>query len=185
MKELFNGDLAIVYGQFYIDIAATDHDEPEDDYLEPDSAFTGQSNGICGAAQEGKLFFVTGIKDGAIDISCEYHESAPVVDNSYDEIVEASLEVGDVRLSLCEWGHENTHDLDLPKGQYRVRYLARGMDEDYDDDSDDEEYWEKPLPGQHHLVQIWPAELEKDSVLKVTSDNAKYWHREWGNMIAA
>lgn len=187
MKKLFGGNLAIEYGQFYIDVAASDEDEFDEDHLEPDSAFDGQENGLCGASQSGKLFFVTGIQNGVIKIDCEFHDSEPSLEESYGEAVEVSFEVGDKSVSLCEWGHEETHLLALNKGQYRVRYLIQGMDKDYDDENsdDDDSYWELPLEGQAHLVQIWKAENKNDAILRQTTENALYWHREWGNMKAA
>ena len=61
------------------------------------------------------------------------------------------------------------------------------MDKDYDDENQDEsdEYWEKPVPGQKHLIQIWSGGGAGDVVIKHTTENARYWHREWGSMKAA
>ena len=189
MKKLYSGNIGIDYGQFYIDAAFDDEDDLglDEDYLDPDGAFEGQENGICGASQQSKLFFVTGIQNGAISVDCEYHDSQPELDESYEDIVEVSLVVSDKQLSLCEWGHEATHKLELPKGEYRVRYLIQGMDKDYDDENEDEsdEYWEKPVPGQKHLIQIWSGKTAGDVVIKHTSVNARSWHREWGSMKAA
>lgn len=183
MKIMYSGNLGVDYGQFYIDVASCDEDdEAEEDYQNFDLAFENQENGLCGASQDGKIFFVAGIQNGVIQIDCELHEIEPPLNNSYDEIVEASLVAGDEPLSLCEWGHEETHLIDLAKGEYRVRYLVRGMDLDYDDENEDESYWESPLEGQSYLVQIWPAGKSKDILHKHTTENARYWHREWGGL---
>lgn len=91
-KVLFSGTLGIEYGQFYIDVA--DDEDEDDDYLDPSEAFQGQENGICGAAQAGKLFFVTGIQNGTIAIRVELHAAEPPIDRSYEEVVEVPLQIG-------------------------------------------------------------------------------------------
>ncbi len=176
IKELYSGNIAIEYGQFYIDVPDSD-DEDEDDYLDPEGAFEGQENGICGAAQTGKLFFVTGIQNGTASIKIELYPSEPSVDQIYDEIVEVSYKRGKTSVALCEWACEETYPLELPEGDYRVRYCIVAMGNDYDDDGD----WEAPVPGQKHLIQIWPAEKPTDKIIKNTSDTASYWHKEWGS----
>lgn len=173
-KVLFSGNLGIDYGQFYFDVA--DNEDEDDDFLDPDGAFDGQENGICGAAQAGKLFFVTGIQNGKIAIRVELHAAEPPIDQSYEEVVEVPFQRGKAPVSLCEWAHEETHELELPSGSHRVRYCIDGMGKDYDDDGD----WEAPVPEQRHLIQIWSCNLKEDKVLKHTSDTAAYWHREWG-----
>lgn len=184
MNKLFNGNLNIEYGQFYFDVA--DNDVDLDDELLPDTAFEGQRNGLCGAAQQGKLFFVTGIQNGVISLDCELHEQEPEVNDEYQEIVEVSLVVGDEPISLCEWAHEETHKLNLSSGNYRVRYLIQGFDKDYDDEErDDDSYWESPLEGQSHRIQIWRGDVEQDRLVKHTTENARYWHEEWGSLKAA
>ncbi len=170
-KVIYSGKLGIDYGQFYVDV-----DDDEVDYLDPDGAFENQVNGICGAAQKGKLFLVAGIQGGVIEIEVQLHASEPSIENSYEEIVEANIEVDEQQLMLCEWAHEDTHNLSVPPQEYIVRYCIKGMDKDYEDDSD----WESPLPGQMYLLQFWPGIIERDKVIKCTSESAKYWHREWG-----
>jgi hypothetical protein len=32
-----------------------------------------------------------------------------------------------------------------------------------------------------YLLELWPAPLRVDDVLRVGSDDARYWHRELGN----
>ncbi|MFN3580732.1 MAG: hypothetical protein ACK4VV_09700 [Pseudomonas sp.] len=174
IKTLFSGNLGIEYGQFYIDVPELDDEE---DYLDPDMAFQHQANGICGAAQSGKVFFITGIQNGVIAIDVALHGAEPPVDHTYEEIVEVSFERGRSAVSLCEWACEATHELELEQDTYRIRYSIIGMDKDYDDD---DEYCEAPVQGQRHLIQIWSAAAKQDSIIKQTSENAAYWHREWG-----
>ena len=132
-----------------------------EDELLPDTAFAGQTNGLCGPAQQGRLFFVTAIQNGAISLECELHAQEPVIKNEYQEIVEVSLVVGDEPISLCEWAHEETHKLKLNAGSYRVRYLVQGFDKDYDEERDeDDSYWKSPLEGQFHLIQNCHGDVE-------------------------
>lgn len=172
-SKLFSGVIGIDYGQFYIDSPEI---EIEDEYLEPDGAFEGQENGLCGSSQPGKLFFVVGPQSGKIEIDIELCDSGPETDEVYDEIVEVGFDRGGNPIALCEWGCEETYPLEIPSGKYTVRYSIQGMDKDYDDDSD----WERPVEGQKHLIQLWPNPNPKEGIVKVTTDTASYWHKEWG-----
>jgi hypothetical protein len=31
-----------------------------------------------------------------------------------------------------------------------------------------------------YLLQLWPAASAPDAILRVGSQDAEYWHREWG-----
>ena len=176
-RLLYSGCIAIEYGQFYIDTPGLDDDkDSEVDFPEPVAAFKGQDNGVCGAAQLGKLFFVTGIQNGTAAIDIQFYPAEPYIDTSYDEIVEVFFQRGKHAVSLCEWALEESYLLALPEGDYRIRYSITGMGKNYDDEED----WGEPVPGQKHLIQIWPSNNIKDSIIKVTSEVALYWHKEWG-----
>ena len=32
-----------------------------------------------------------------------------------------------------------------------------------------------------YLIQLWPAPVEPDAILRVGSKNARYWHETWGS----
>lgn len=32
----------------------------------------------------------------------------------------------------------------------------------------------------HHLLELWPALLDHDAIVRVGSENACHWHAEWG-----
>ena len=178
MKTLYNSSLGIEYGQFYITPVADDFEEEDD--LIPDNAFEEQENGLCGAALRERIFFVVGIQNGKIAVDVQLHDSSPEVNDSFEEIVEVSIIRAEHKLHLCEWGWVNTHELDIPAGTYRLRYSIDGFENDYDPDIEDEEYWESPLPRQKHLIQIWPSGASEDRILKQTTEQAKYWHEEYG-----
>lgn len=177
MNNLYSSNLSINYGQFYI---TPDEENFDEDAWDTDEAFKDQKNGICGASVKGHLFFITGIQDGTISVDIQLCDKAPPIDDSYGEIVEVSLEVASQGVFLTEWGSENTHKLDIPNGKYAVRYSIDGMDKDYDDEIEDENQYESPVPGQRHLIQLWIDEPAEDIVVKVSTEHAKYWHKEWG-----
>lgn len=176
-RILFSGLLGIDYGQFYVDVV-NDRDD-EDDYLDMDGSFEAQNNGLCGASMKGKLFLLVGIQGGIIDIKVELHDVAPPTEESFEDIVECSIEVGSKPISLCEWACEATHPLDLPAASYRVRYSISGIDRDYGDDDD----WEAPVPQQRFLLQFWPSEMKPDEIVRADSEMGRYWHSEFGKGV--
>ncbi len=161
---LFSDSLFVHYGQFYI--------EPDDEnYIDMSTALSGQENGICGANQPNRLFLVTGLHTGDVHVSVEICAKIPKVDEAWEEIVECSFEQEAERLYLCQWAHEATHLLEIPRGSYRVRYCARAMLGDWQVSEDND-------PPQSYLLQFWPSKHEIDVVIKVTGECARYWHAE-------
>ncbi len=171
-KVLFSNNIDISYSQFYIEI------EDPDDSLLPSDPSDNQINGLCGAAQKGRLFFTARPKDGAIDLEIQLHEKEPDIEIQYEEIVEVSFTRDKEETFLCEWAHEEEHLLELPRGEYRVRYSVIGLDKDYDyddmDEDEDEPY--KPISGQKYLIQFWPCKFKQDAIIKQTTKEAEYWH---------
>ncbi|MGH1428834.1 MAG: hypothetical protein ACRBEE_12895 [Arenicella sp.] len=171
-KELFSDNIAIFYGQFYIDIAESDDEDEE--YLDMESAFEGQSNGLCGASHEGKLFFIVGPQDGMAKVTIELHDVEPDLLEGFDDIVECSFKPTNDDLHLCEWSHEETHLLNLPAGEYVVRYSAKNLAKDYGDDDD----WDAPVKGQEYIIQFWSGFLAADHVIRSNTEVGQYWHQE-------
>lgn len=163
-RELYSGQLHVHYSQFYV--------EPHDgDFADMALAFCGQSNGICGAAQAGRLFLVTGIHTGHVHVTVELLDGEPPADPSWEEIVECSFAHEQKHLLLREWGQESELPLNIPQGTYRVRYSARSMLADWQLINDDG-------PLQLYRLQFWLAPPQADVVLKVFGECAKYWHAE-------
>jgi hypothetical protein len=161
---LFSDQIHVHYGQFYV--------EPNDgDYVDMDLALRGQSNGICGAAQPGRLFLITGIHTGVVHVTLEQADVEPPVDDCWDEIVECSFTHRASRLFLREWAAEAEYPLNFPTGSYRVRYSARSMLADWQLVAGDG-------PLQTYLLQFWPAPPRADALVKVTGECAQYWHNE-------
>ena len=172
-EKIFSGDLEVCYSQFYIETEDPDDDQPLEEQ------FKGQENGLCGAVVPERLFFTARPKDCVISLEIHLYNKIPPVKNEYTDIVEVSFRSGEEPVFLCQWAHEEEFPLNLPSGDYRVRYCIVGLDKDYDYDEEDEEYFSKPVPGQKYLIQMWPQELGQDKILKQETEEAKYWHNTY------
>ncbi|MGH1461113.1 MAG: hypothetical protein ACRBB6_03665 [Neptuniibacter sp.] len=173
-RTLFSDNIFVSYSQFYIEC------EDPDDSLLPSNPFHKQQNGLCGASQNERLFFTAAPKDSLISLDVELLEEEPLLDDNFDEVVEVSFKRGAENILLCEWAHEEEHPLDIPEGEYRVRYNIKGFDLDYDyenmeEPGDDDELL-PPLESQKYLIQFWPSPFRGDKIIKKSSDSAAYWH---------
>ncbi|MER7077219.1 hypothetical protein [Saccharopolyspora kobensis] len=167
-RKLFDGEVWVHYGQIYVESGGR--------HLDLQESFAGQRNGLLGAAERGGLFLITGLHTGEVGFTVELHEQAPPVDDTWEEIVEASYQpLGDVAL-VC-WGGEGSWPLDLDGFEYRVRYHAVRMDEANDLDT---RAVEDPLVDRY-LLQFWPAPPAPDRIIKQSSEDAAYWHSTVGS----
>lgn len=164
-QVLFDGELHVHYGQMYV----MSSDDAEIDLHD---CFTGQSNGLCGAAAPGELFLITGLHTGNVAVTVERHDAEPALDDSWEDVVEASFTPVSAEISLVEWAGQAAWSLELDPIAYRVRYCATGMDEAHDADT--------RLDGEplldRYLLQFWPRTPAPDRVVKQTSQLAAYWH---------
>lgn len=164
MRTLMTGPAWVSYGQIYVESSERQPEMPE--------CFGGQRNGLCGAAVAGALFLGTGLHTGEVGFAVELYDEAPPVDDSWEEIVEASYRpIGEV--ALVGWGGEGYWPLGLDAIDYRVRYCGLGMDAGHHTPPMDGE-----PPVDRYLLQFWPAPPEPDQVIKQTSTKAAYWHSE-------
>jgi hypothetical protein len=171
MRTLFNGELSVDYGQMYVD-SRTEAEMYEGPEAGPHECFRGQRAGLCGAAVPGHLYLVTGMHTGSVPLTVELHETEPSLDfDDWEDIVETPFRAASQDTALIEWGGE-VRDLGLPSGTYRVRYHCRGMDEAHGPSRREDE----PVVDEY-LIQFWPAPLERDRIVKQTSESAAYWHR--------
>ncbi|QCQ92576.1 hypothetical protein [Rhodococcus sp. SGAir0479] len=162
----FDDRINVAYGQFYLAEPGTSSEDMAD-------GFVGQRNGLCGTAEPGVAWFVTGLHTGTVALTVEAVADEPPVDASWEEIVEAPLTVvGSDGLEVQEWGGDVVGDrIPLPAGTYRVRYCAAGIDAGHETDSGD--------GPDRYRVTIWPAAPAPDAVVRQTSQNAAYWHTAW------
>lgn len=157
------GPVWLSFGQILVGSAEREPELPE--------SFGGQQNGLCGAAIGGALILLTGLHTGEVDFAAELHDEAPAIDETWEEIVEASYRpVGDV--SLTGLDGNGRWPLVLDDVDYRVRYCGWGMDAGHEASP--------PMDGEplvdRYLLQFWPAPPAPDRVVKQSSAQAAYWH---------
>src|SRR5215472_12718518 len=103
------------YGQIYV--------QSGEDYPDLAECFGGQSNGLCGAAMPGMLFLITGLHTGEVGFTVQLYHEPPPIDDSWQEVVEASFQpMGEAE--LVGWAGQEYWPLDLAEVSYRVRYSA-------------------------------------------------------------
>jgi hypothetical protein len=168
---LLDEEVEVEYGQLYVE-------SEEDADVDPDLAFAGQVNGLCGTAIAGSMFLVTGLRRGSVRLRVERHATEPLLEDTWEEIVEALFTAGSEDVSLKEPDGER-YPLALTAGTYRVRYCARDM----------QRAWEQETTGDgpvidHYLLQVWPGTDRTDSIIRLTSEVAAFWHREHGTAPA-
>jgi hypothetical protein len=164
VKVLFNGEVDVHYGFINVHHVLRDHD------WEIGGEYRGQANGLCGAAIPGLLSLVTGLHTGEVGFTVELHGAEPSLDDAWEEIVEVSFTAAKKKMGLH--GFQSQYEFRLPKGDYRVRYCARGMDEGRDEDTLGD-----GGPVDFYLLQFWPGTVGPDCILRQTSAAAAYWHR--------
>jgi hypothetical protein len=165
---LFEGKMDVTFGQIYLMSGDTD-------WPDFDDSRRGQANGICGAAEPGRLLLATGLHTGYVELRIEHTEQPPPLDDTWEDIVEVSFTPAASSIRVHGLDGETYTEFYLPTRSYRARYSASGMDEGKHIDvvPDDE-----PVVDRY-LLQFWPAEPATDAVLKQTSTVARRWHEEW------
>jgi hypothetical protein len=131
-----------------------------------DQPWLDESNGLCGAGVPGVLVLQTGTDTGWIPFRVEMHDAEPMVDDSWDEIVEVSFTPSTASAQLAGLDGD-TYAFAIPRGDYRVRHCIRGMEEA---DTADE-------PPDSYLLQFWPGAAAPGRIVKQTSKRAGHWHR--------
>ena len=92
----------------------------------------------------------------------------------WEDVVEVSLVIPSGReVRWMSWAGETSGQLEVPAGSSRLRVSARGRDLGAAD-----EFAEDVV--DHYLLELWPASHQEDSILRVGTDDARYWHAEWG-----
>ena len=164
MKVLFDGDVHVHYGFIHVEPPP----EAEFDLI---SARGGQVNGLCGAAYPGVLAMVTGLHTGTVPLRFELHDEEPPLEDDWEDVVEAPLTV----TADAYWVTAFDRGMEVeapPAGTYRARWCASGMDEAHDGtrSADEPEI-------DRYLLQLWPAPVLPDAVIRQGSDIAAYWHQ--------
>lgn len=163
VRTPFTGEAHVHYSQIYV--------VGEGMYPDLFTSMRGQRNGLCGAAEPGMLYLITGLHTGNVGFAVEVHDEPPPLDDAWEDVVEASFHpAGDT--FLVAWAGEQAWSLGLDPIDYRVRYCGTGLDaaRQLDTRLDDEPQLDR------YLLQFWPAPPEPDRVVRQTSQIAAYWH---------
>lgn len=157
------------YGQF--DLAWGESYGFEGDW-EP--YFAGQLNGLVGSGPEG-VYVSLARRSGGSLMTISLHEEAPEEPPAvWEDVVEVSARIPDgQKVRWTTWGGESAGELDIPAGDYRVRVSARGRDA-----ARGHEFAEGVI--DFYEIDLWPAPVEPDAILRVGSEDAAYWHRTNG-----
>jgi hypothetical protein len=166
MTALYEGRFWVHYGQAYVISGGWELPDMTD-------AFRGQVNGLCGAADPGRLFLVTGLHTGDVNFRVELLEKEPLLDEAWEEAVEVSFSPAEDNVALAQWAGQATFPLAIPTQDYRVRYCARGMQTAREADT----ILQGANPLDSYVLTFWPAAAAPDRILRQTSGVAAYWHR--------
>jgi hypothetical protein len=141
-----------------------------------DKVFSGQVNGLAGAASGKGLYLNLARRSGGSPVRIVLLDGPSALDaEPGEDVVEVSFSVPHgVSPRWSTWAGEDGGSLDLPAGTYRVRVSARGRDA-----------WRQQEFAYGsvdcYLLEIWPAQDRSDSIVRAASTDAAYWHREVGS----
>jgi hypothetical protein len=159
--RVFDGIVGVFDGQLYVG------SDPED--IGPDlfAHFSGQANGLLGAATPSLLCLITGVADGDIGFTVEVCEREPLLEDSWEDSVEASFSPATPVVMFLDLEWRVLCEIPLGEETYRLRYAARGMDAGHAGTAMDV-----------YSLWFWPAPHAPDAVVRQTSKWAEYWQAE-------
>jgi hypothetical protein len=170
--ELFDGVVETDYGQF--DLCWSP------DYLGYDGSddryFAGQVNGLVGSGDPGGVYLTLARRSGGSSVRIVLHDTEPQLDQDWEDVVEVSTTVPeDAQPGWGSWAGETGGRLAIPPATYRLRVSARGRDAGRGDG----ELAEGVV--DFYLLDMWPAPVADDEIIRTGSDDARYWHRSRGS----
>jgi len=141
-----------------------------------DRFFKGQVNGLVGAADAGGVYINLARRSGGSRLRLMLLDTEPPLPPPhYEDVVEVStvVPVG-ADVGWQSWAGETGGRIDgVAPGVYRLRVSAQGRDAGSED-----EFAESVV--DEYLLELWPAAMERDEVLRVGSQDAQYWHKQVG-----
>lgn len=142
-----------------------------------DRFFAGQVNGMVGASDPDGVYVNLARRSGGSPVRIVLMDTPPMDNDApWEDVVEVSFvlpEGHEMRWSA--WAGETGGALSgIPPGSYRLRASANGRDQGRDG-----EFSKDPVDA--YLLQLWPAPLQPDAVLRLGSEDGRYWHHEVGN----
>lgn len=145
---------------------------------ETEKWFSGQKNGLLGASEPSGLVFILAhrLSSSQVDIHLLDREPQGSIDNRWEDVVEVSTTVrSGVTPVWVTCYHESFGELNLPSGNYRVRFSSTGRDTP----DPEEEPSEGSPPIDSYLIEFWPSSTYQcDRILRMGSRNAEMWHSE-------
>ncbi|MFG3527163.1 hypothetical protein ACGF8B_10465 [Streptomyces sp. NPDC047917] len=175
MRTVYSGELRVAYGQFYVE----SRPDGEAESVGLPGSFAGQVGGLCGAAVPGHLFLITSLHTGEVGLTVEVHDTAPPLDDSWEDVVEAAFRPASGSTVVMPWADGPLVSLDLPVTDHRVRYCGRDMDRAREEEL---AILSGEAAADQYLLQFWPAAPRPDEIVKRTAGAAEYWH-QWARAL--
>jgi hypothetical protein len=134
------------------------------------------------ALADGDVLVNTGGQWGPFEVTTQYWDAEPDVENSWEDIVEFSVGCRDGGLVVTELvDNDPTAVLAEVAGTYRVRVSARGRSDAADDLDEDGNINDDPEPREFYLIQAWPAPMLPPLAIRETTPDpqevADAWER--------
>lgn len=170
-RALFDQVVETDYGQF--DLVWTEESGSDGDF---DRFFAGQANGLAGAADPRCVCVNLARRSGGSPIRIVLMDSPPGDDASWEDVVEVSFILPEGHaLGWSTWAGLHGGALaGIPPGSYRLRVSANGRDQGRDGEPSEDLV-------DAYLLQLWPAPVRSDAILRAGSEDGRYWHREVGS----
>lgn len=141
-----------------------------------DRYFHDQVNGLAGAAAGSGVYVNLARRSGGSRVRIVLLGGKPPQPSAeFEDVVEVSLTVPEgAEVRWASWAVETSGALrEIAAGSYRLRVSGRGRDAARADELADRVLDE-------YVLELWPAPPAPDAVVRVGSEDAKYWHREVG-----
>ena len=137
-----------------------------------DRYFAGQVNGLVGGGDANGVYLHLGRRSGGSHVQVVLSDSSPgKPEVSWEDVVEVPVTIPpQSKVQMTSWAGESAWALVVPA----LRVSARGRDAGAAD-----EFAEGVV--DHYLLELWPATHEPDAIVRIGSDDARYWHAEWGS----
>jgi hypothetical protein len=156
-----------------------------DDYPGQESCWIGQSNGICGTALPGHISFMFGPHTGSINMRVFCLQSTIPVADEWEEVVESPFLILHKKvLYFTDFNGETYGEpMVFEPGEYRVRFCAKkyGASEVADPRCDVPNWTNEErravVADECYELTFWKEALRPDEIIKVTSPNARSWHK--------
>lgn len=160
---MFDGRADLTYRQLLV--------ESGDGSAVYDAAFSGQTNGLVGAAVPGCAVLVTGTHTGHVGLRVVLHDTAPPLDPRWEDVVEAPFAPVGPEVVVHGLMGDAVCAFALLAGSYRLRWSGVGMDEAYDGTV----FAHDPLVDVFELA-FWPASPGPAEVVRQESRRGREAH---------